>query len=340
MAITDHGVVQAFPDANHALEGLKLPEDDPFKVIYGCEAYLVDDLNDLAVDNEKGQSLRDEYVVFDLETTGFSSEHDKIIEIGAVRVKNGKISEKYSTFVNPERKIPERITELTSITDDMVKDAPVIEKVLPDFLKFIGDNALVAHNAGFDHGFIRQKAKDQGIETDFTVVDTVGLARVLFPELAKYKLDNIAKKLKISLENHHRAVDDAGATAEIFEKFVEMLEEKGLHTLKEVADFANGSADIVKKKPYFHAIILAANETGRINLYRLVSMGHLDYFYRKPRVPKSMFLKYRDGLIIGSACEAGELYRALLDEAPESLIKDFSWAKVPKQDVCLPEDLF
>ena len=314
--------MQAFPDANHALEGLKLPEDDPFKVIYGCEAYLVDDLNDLAVDNEKGQSLRDEYVVFDLETTGFSSEHDKIIEIGAVRVKNGKISEKYSTFVNPERKIPERITELTSITDDMVKDAPVIEKVLPDFLKFIGDNALVAHNAGFDHGFIRQKAKDQGIETDFTVVDTVGLARVLFPELAKYKLDNIAKKLKISLENHHRAVDDAGATAEIFEKFVEMLEEKGLHTLKEVADFANGSADIVKKKPYFHAIILAANETGRINLYRLVSMGHLDYFYRKPRVPKSMFLKYRDGLIIGSACEAGELYRALLDEAPESRIKE------------------
>lgn len=224
--------------------------------------------------------------------------------------------------MNPERKIPERITELTSITDDMVKDAPVIEKVLPDFLKFIGDNALVAHNAGFDHGFIRQKAKDQGIETDFTVVDTVGLARVLFPELAKYKLDNIAKKLKISLENHHRAVDDAGATAEIFEKFVEMLEEKGLHTLKEVADFANGSADIVKKKPYFHAIILAANETGRINLYRLVSMGHLDYFYRKPRVPKSMFLKYRDGLIIGSACEAGELYRALLDEAPESRIKE------------------
>ena len=203
-----------------------------------------------------------------------------------------------------------------------MKDAPVIEKVLPDFLKFIGDNALVAHNAGFDHGFIRQKAKDQGIETDFTVVDTVGLARVLFPELAKYKLDNIAKKLKISLENHHRAVDDAGATAEIFEKFVEMLEEKGLHTLKEVADFANGSADIVKKKPYFHAIILAANETGRINLYRLVSMGHLDYFYRKPRVPKSMFLKYRDGLIIGSACEAGELYRALLDEAPESRIKE------------------
>ncbi|MDD5995019.1 MAG: PolC-type DNA polymerase III [Clostridiales bacterium] len=322
VAITDHGVVQAFPDANHALEGLKLEKEDPFKVIYGCEVYLVDDVSDFAVENEKGQSLRDDYVVFDLETTGFSQEKDKIIEIGAVRVKNGKICEKYSTFVNPERGIPERITDLTSITNDMVKEAPTIETVLPEFLEFIGDSVLVAHNAGFDHGFIRQKAKEQGMETDFTVVDTVGLARVLFPELAKYKLDNIAKKLKISLENHHRAVDDAGATAEIFEKFVEMLEERGMNSLKEVAEFANTSSDIVKKKPYFHAIVLAANETGRINLYRLVSMGHLDYFYRKPRVPKSMFMKYREGLIIGSACEAGELYRALLDEAPESRIKE------------------
>lgn len=322
VAITDHGVVQAFPDANHALEGLKLEKEDPFKVIYGCEVYLVDDVSDFAVENEKGQSLRDDYVVFDLETTGFSQEKDKIIEIGAVRVKKGKICEKYSTFVNPERSIPERITDLTSITNDMVKEAPTIETVLPEFLEFIGDSVLVAHNAGFDHGFIRQKAEEQGKKTDFTVVDTVGLARVLFPELAKYKLDNIAKKLKISLENHHRAVDDAGATAEIFEKFVEMLEERGMNSLKEVAEFANTSSDIVKKKPYFHAIVLAANETGRINLYRLVSMGHLDYFYRKPRVPKSMFMKYREGLIIGSACEAGELYRALLDEAPESRIKE------------------
>ena len=322
VAITDHGVVQAFPDANHALEGLKLEKEDPFKVIYGCEVYLVDDVSDFAVENEKGQSLRDDYVVFDLETTGFSQEKDKIIEIGAVRVKNGKICEKYSTFVNPERSIPERITDLTSITNDMVKEAPTIETVLPEFLEFIGDSVLVAHNAGFDHGFIRQKAEELGKKTDFTVVDTVGLARVLFPELAKYKLDNIAKKLKISLENHHRAVDDAGATAEIFEKFVEMLEERGMNSLKEVAEFANTSSDIVKKKPYFHAIVLAANETGRINLYRLVSMGHLDYFYRKPRVPKSMFMKYREGLIIGSACEAGELYRALLDEAPESRIKE------------------
>ena len=323
VAITDHGVVQAFPDANHALHDLKLSEDDDFKVIYGCEAYLVDDLNDLAVENEKGQSLTGDFVVFDLETTGFSQVNDRIIEIGAVRVSGGKICERYSTFVNPMMHIPERITELTTITDDMVKDAPTIETVLPEFLDFIGDNVLVAHNAGFDHGFIKAKAKEHlGKETDFTVVDTVGLARVLFPELAKFKLDNIAKRLKITLETHHRAVDDAGATAEIFEKFVEMLEEKDVHDLTKLADITTGSADIVKKKPSYHAIILAASEMGRVNLYRLVSMGHLDYFYRRPRIPKSMFNKYREGLIIGSACEAGELYRALLDDATEERIKE------------------
>ncbi len=322
VAITDHGVVQAFPDANHAVEGLKLSEEDDFKVIYGCEAYLVDDLSDLAVENEKGQLLTGDFVVFDLETTGFSPVNDRIIEIGAVRVSGGKICERYSTFVNPGIHIPERITELTTITDAMVKDAPPIEEVLPEFLDFIGDNVLVAHNAGFDHGFIRTKAKEQGIETDFTVVDTVGLARVLFPELAKFKLDNIAKKLKISLENHHRAVDDAGATAEIFEKFVEMFAEKDVHDLTKLSEITTGSADIVKKKPSYHAIILAANETGRVNLYRLVSMGHLDYFYRRPRIPKSMFNKYREGLIIGSACEAGELYRSLLDDAPEERIRE------------------
>ena len=317
VAITDHGVVQAFPDANHALEGLKLSDDDDFKILYGCEAYLVDDLSDLAVENGKGQKLTGDFVVFDLETTGFSPVNDKIIEIGAVRVSGGKISERYSTFVNPGIHIPDRITELTTITDSMVADAPPIERVLPEFLDFIGDCALVAHNAGFDHGFLRQKAGEQGIVTDFTVVDTVGLARVLFPDLAKFKLNHIAKKLKISLENHHRAVDDAGATAEIFERFVELFAEQDVYDLTKLSEITAGSADIVKKKPSFHAIIFAANETGRVNLYRLVSMGHLDYFYRRPRIPKSMFQKYREGLIIGSACEAGELYRALLDDAPD-----------------------
>ncbi len=322
IAITDHGVVQAFPDANHALHDLKLDKDDNFRVIYGCEAYLVDDLNDLAVENEKGQSLTDDFVVFDLETTGFSPVRDRIIEIGAVRVSGGKICEKYSTFVNPQMHIPQEITELTTITDDMVKDAPTIETVLPEFLEFIGDNVLVAHNAGFDHGFIKTKAKEQGIETDFTVLDTVGLARVLFPDMAKFKLDNISKRLKITLETHHRAVDDAGSTAEIFEKFVQLFAEKEVYDLKKLAEITTGAADIVKKKPSYHAIILAANEVGRVNLYRLVSMGHLDYFYRRPRIPKSKFNQYREGLIIGSACEAGELYRALLDDAPEERIKE------------------
>ncbi len=322
VAITDHGVVQAFPDANHALEGLKLSEDDDFKILYGCEAYLVDDLNDLAVENEKGQQLTGDFVVFDLETTGFSPVNDRIIEIGAVRVSGGSITDRFSTFVNPDIHIPERITELTTITDGMVADAPPIEHVLPQFLSFVGDSVLVAHNAGFDHGFLKTKAREQGVETDFTVVDTVGLARVLFPELAKFKLDHIAKKLKISLENHHRAVDDAGATAEIFVRFVEMFAGRGIYDLAKLSEITTGSADIVKKKPSYHAIIFAANETGRVNLYRLVSMGHLDYFYRRPRIPKSMFQKYRDGLIIGSACEAGELYRALLDDAPEERIRE------------------
>ena len=322
VAITDHGVVQAFPDANHALEGLKLSDDDDFKILYGCEAYLVDDLSDLAVENGKGQKLTGDFVVFDLETTGFSPVNDKIIEIGAVRVSGGKISERYSTFVNPGIHIPDRITELTTITDSMVADAPPIERVLPEFLDFIGDCALVAHNAGFDHGFLREKAGEQGIVTDFTVVDTVGLARVLFPDLAKFKLNHIAKKLKISLENHHRAVDDAGATAEIFERFVELFAEQDVHDLTKLSEITAGAADIVKKKPSFHAIIFATNETGRVNLYRLVSMGHLDYFYRRPRIPKSMFQKYREGLIIGSACEAGELYRALLDDAPDERLRE------------------
>lgn len=321
VAVTDHGVVQAFPDANHALERLKLPPEDDFKILYGCEAYLVDDLNDPVVENEKGQKLTDDFVVFDLETTGFSPVDDRIIEIGAVRVSGGKISERYSSFVNPGIHIPERITELTSITDDMVKDAPPVEEVLPEFLDFVGDNVLVAHNAGFDHGFIRAKAKEQGRETDFTVVDTVGMARVLLQDLAKFKLDHVAKKLKISLENHHRAVDDAGATAEIFEKFVGMLAKQDIFDLKQLEELTTGAVDIVKKKPSFHAVIFAANETGRVNLYRLVSMGHLEYFHRRPRIPKSMFEKYRDGLIIGSACEAGELYRALLDGAPEERIR-------------------
>ena len=317
IAITDHGVVQGFPDANHFIE--RLPADDPFKVIYGVEGYLVDDLQDVAV-NEKGQSLHGTFVVFDLETTGFSPIKDKIIEIGAVKVENGKITERFSTFVNPKVPIPFEITKLTSITDQMVLDAPDIETVLPQFLEFVGDAVLVAHNAGFDVGFIEQNCRYQDIQPDFTSVDTVAMARILLPTLSKYKLNVVANALHISLENHHRAVDDAEATAEIFVRFVEMLDERNIRTLTKLNQFGAKSKDAVKKLPSYHVIILAKNQTGRVNLYSLVSKSHLEYFGRQPRIPKSELSKYREGLIVGSACEAGELYQAILNEKSEERI--------------------
>ncbi|GAB5616550.1 PolC-type DNA polymerase III [Faecalimonas canis] len=317
IAITDHGVVQSFPDANHYIE--TLDKDDPFKIIYGVEGYLVDDLTDIAV-NEDSQTLDDTFVVFDIETTGFSSVKDKIIEIGAVKVENGKIVSRYSTFVNPEVPIPFEITKLTSITDAMVIDAPKIENVLPEFMEYVGDAVLVAHNAGFDVGFIEENCKRLGIERKLTSVDTVALARVLLPTLSRYKLNVVAKTLGISLENHHRAVDDAGATAEIFVKFVEMLKERKITTLKGINEFGAMNPDAIRKMPAHHVIILAKNDVGRVNLYTLVSMSHLKYFGRMPRIPKSELNRYREGLIVGSACEAGELYQAILNEKSEEQI--------------------
>ena len=315
IAITDHGVVQSFADADHAIA------KDDFKVIYGCEAYLVDDLDD-TVQGSKGQSLQDSFVVFDLETTGFSPTRNRIIEIGAVKVEHGEITDRFSTFVNPQIPIPPRITEVTSIEDSMVADAPTIETVLPEFLDFCKGCVLVAHNAGFDYGFICKKGAEQGLDTEFTVVDTVGIARVLFPHLARYTLDNVAKVLKISLINHHRAVEDAEATAEIFEKMIPLLEKEGITDLDGLYERTHSAPEIIKKKPSYHAIILAKNEVGRVNLYRLVSMAHLDYFSRRPRIPKSQLMKWREGLILGSACEAGELYRALLDDADDERIEE------------------
>ncbi len=317
IAITDHGVVQAFPDANHYVE--RLDKEDPFKIIYGVEAYLVDDLTEIAV-NEQGQTLDDTFVVFDIETTGFSAAEDRIIEIGAVKITDGAIVDRFSTFVNPEVPIPFEIQQITHITDDMVLEAPKIEEALPAFLDFVGESALVAHNAGFDVGFIEQNCVRLGRSRTFTSVDTVGLARVLLPTLSKYKLNIVAKALNISLENHHCAVDDAAATAEIYVKFIEMLKERGMTTLKEVNAFGDMNPDAIKKMPTYHAIILAKNEVGRVNLYTLVSLSHLKYFARRPRIPKSEFNKYREGLILGSACEAGELYRALLDGKSEETI--------------------
>ena len=306
IAITDHGVVQSFTEAFHCLD-----KDDDFKVIYGMEGYLVDDVKDI-IENDKGQTVDAPCVVFDLETTGFSAVNDRIIEIGAVKVVEGKIVDRYSTFVNPEIPIPFEIEDLTHITDEMVMDAPRIEECLPEFLAFCQDCVLVAHNASFDVGFIRTKAAELGIETDFTVIDTVGLARVLLPKLSKFKLNIVAKEMNVKLESHHRAVDDAGATAEIFVKFVAMLKERNLFTLKSINEASGLSADVIKKLPTYHVIILAKNELGRINLYRLVSQSHIDYYARRPRIPKSLLEENREGLLIGSACEAGELYRAIL----------------------------
>ena len=306
IAITDHGVVQSFTEAAHCLD-----KDDDFKIIYGMEGYLVDDVKDI-VENEKGQSLDDACVVFDIETTGFSATRDRIIEIGAVKVVEGKIVDKYSTFVNPDIPIPFEIENLTHITDEMVMDAPMIDVILPQFLEFCKGCILVAHNASFDVGFIRTKAAEMQIETDFTVVDTVGLARMLLPKLNRFKLNVVAKELHVSLESHHRAVDDAGATAEIFVKFIAMLKEKGITTLLDINKSGKLSPEVIKKLPTYHVIILAKNELGRINLYRLVSKSHIEYYNRRPRIPKSLLEENREGLIIGSACEAGELYRALV----------------------------
>ena len=331
IAITDHGVVQSFPDANHLIDDLWKAEknkrkeagdpnpdkNDFFKVIYGVEAYLVDDLKEI-VTNGKGQPLAGSYVVFDIETTGFSPIKNRIIEIGAVKVINGEIRDRFSTFVNPKVPIPFEIEKLTGINDEMVMDAPAIEEVLPRFLEFCEGTVLVAHNASFDISFIRENAERQSLPFDYTYVDTVGIARVLLPHQAKHTLDAVCKSPGISLENHHRAVDDAEATSEIFIKLSDRLLKEDVDTLAKVNALGDSNPDIVKRLPTYHAIILAKNNTGRVNLYKLISESHLTYYAKRPRVPKSLFQECREGLILGSACEAGELYRALLDEKSDA----------------------
>ncbi len=325
IAITDHGVVQSFPEANHCFDkyGGCVPPDSPFKVLYGMEAYLVDDTKGIVTD-PRGQKLDGTFVVFDIDTTGFSSLTCRIIEIGAVKVQGGRITDRFSTFVNPEVPIPFRIEQLTGITDSMVLDAPTIEKALPDFLAFCGDAVIVAHNADFDMGFIQTNMERLGLQREdggsFTYIDTVGIARFLLPALNRFKLDTVAKTLGIRLDNHHRAVDDAECTAHIFTRFVQMLSDRDISDVDELNRQGGVSDHTIKKLPTFHAVILAKNETGRINLYKLVSLSHLKYYHRRPRVPKSVFEAHRDGLIIGSACEAGELYQALLRNAQEEEI--------------------
>ncbi len=315
IAITDHGDVQSFPDAGHTVG-----KDDDFKVIYGMEAYLVDDLKGM-VEHPAGQNFsEDPFVVFDLETTGFSPQKNRIIEIGAVRVEHGEITDRFSSFVNPQMPIPYEIEQLTSISDDMVLDAPVISAVLPEFMDFCRDAVMVAHNADFDMSFIRKNCEDIGIACPQTVIDTVALARALLPQLNRFKLDTVAKTLNISLAHHHRAVDDAGCTAEIFLKFTEMLRDYEVENVDQLQAWNRASEGVIKKLPTYHAIMLAQNDIGRVNLYKLVSDSHIKYYNRRPRIPKSEFQKYREGILLGSACEAGELYRAMVNGRPDEEI--------------------
>ena len=334
IAITDHGVAQSFPDAWHIWSDLwgkekekrleagdkSVVPDGFFKVIYGIEAYLVDDLAKITVE-PKGQMMADRAVVFDIETTGFSAVRDSIIEIGAVKVERGQITDRFSVFVNPGRPIPYRITQLTSITDDMVADAKPIDDVLPKFMEFCEGAYLVAHNASFDTSFIKEKCHRLGHVYDHSHVDTVELSRALLPHLANYKLHTVAKDLGVSLEHHHRAVDDAECTAEIYLKLQGMVEKDREYRLDELNDLIGDPVDKVKKAHSYHAILLAKNNTGRVNLYRMISESHLKYMNRgKPCIPKSLLNRCREGILLGSACAAGELYSALVEDRSEDEI--------------------
>ena len=316
IAITDHGVVQAFTEAFHHIRDKKIND---FKVIYGMEGYVVDDTSQIAV-NPEDHTINDTFVVFDIETTGFSPTVNNIIEIGAVKIAEGRIVDRFSTFVNPKEPIPYRIEKLTGINDSMVEDAPFINDALTQFSKFCEGAVYVAHNANFDMGFIKAKEEAAGIVRPYSYVDTLGMARLLVPEIARFKLDNLCKFFKISLENHHRAVDDAEATAHIFLKLIERLAAKNVDTLKGLNDLCAASDEKIRKSPSNHIILLAANETGRINLYKLVSQSHIRYYNGHAKIPKSLIEKHREGLIIGSACEQGELYQAIISKRSEDEI--------------------
>ncbi len=313
LAITDHGVVQAFPEA------MELSKSLGIKMIYGMEGYMVNDEIEIVSNFDENKEYSS-YVVFDIETTGLSAINDMITEIGGIRVVNGEIKDTFSQLVNPERPIPEFITNLTGITDEMVKDKPTIDEVILDFNDFIKDDVLVAHNATFDIGFIREKMGLNDLELNNPILDTLELSRTVFPKLKNHKLNTVAKHLDVSLENHHRAVDDATATAEIFIKIMELLEERQITTFSELNRLNSGN-DSLKDRP-FHVIILAKNLVGLKNLYKLVSVSHMSYFHRQPRIPKTFLEENREGLLIGSACEAGELYKGIINNRSTSEIRD------------------
>ena len=313
IAITDHGVVQAFPEAMDAGKA------NGIKILYGVEGYLVED-NAPIIRDANDKDLSQTFVVFDLETTGFSNKNDKITEIGAVKVKNFEIVDRFNELINPEKDISYKVQELTGITNDLIKDKPTIEEILPRFMEFIGDSVLVAHNAEFDIGFINQKCKEMNIEFKNKSVDTLMLARILLPHLKRFKLNNLTKELGVPLHNHHRAVDDAAATAQIFIKFLEMLEKKGAKKLSDVNEVLGG-IDYTKLKTK-HITLIAQNLAGIKNLYKIVSDAQVNHFYRAPRILKSVLLEHKEGIIVGSACEAGEVFQAVKQNKNDDEIKE------------------
>ncbi|BEP29336.1 PolC-type DNA polymerase III [Helicovermis profundi] len=313
IAITDHGVLQAFPDAMNE-------SGDDIKIIYGLEGYLINDNAEIVI-NADDSNLDQEFVVFDIETTGLSYKNSKITEIGAIKVVGGSIVDRFSELVNPEIMIPDNIVELTGITDEMVKNKETIDKILPKFLQFVGDSPVVAHNAKFDVSFIKENARKINAEFNPRVLDTLSLSRLLLKSIKRHKLSTVAKHLKIKLENHHRAIDDALATAKIFIEFISRLKEKEINTLNEINEYALKEMDY-KMQDTYHVIILVKNYVGLKNLYKIVSESNLETFYKKPRIPKSRLSAMREGLIIGTACEAGELFRAILENKTENDIKN------------------
>ncbi len=313
IAITDHGVLQAFPDAAAAA-------GDKIKVLYGLEGYLIDDEVDL-IEHATAYSLDDTYVVFDIETTGFSYNMDTIIEIGAVKVVKGIVTEQFSQLINPKRPIPQLITELTHITEEMVENQPTLEEVLPKFMAFVDGVPVVAHNASFDCSFIRYYCEQLKIPFESLIIDTLALSRLLLTSIKKHNLKAITKHLKIVLNDHHRAVADAEATARVFIHFLSMLKDKEVMTLKEVNRYAIANYDYTQLET-FHVILLTQTQAGLRNLYEIVSHSNLNTFYRKPRIPKSLLRSKRDGLLIGSACEAGELYKAIMSNKPKNKVME------------------
>ena len=318
VAITDHGVAQAFPDAMKAADKIN-KDEEKIKIIYGVEAYFMDDLVE-SVKGDADTGFDGTFICFDIETTGLSAARDKITEIGAVKVENGVITDTFSTFANPEMPIPQKITQLTGITDDMVKDAPSQSEAVGAFLEFAGDNVLVAHNAPFDTSFIAKACEDMGREYNYTSIDTVAISRAILTDIKNCKLDTVAKFLRLGDFNHHRATDDAEMLARIFINLCQRLtDDYGITKTNDInTKIAGGD---FKKLPTYHQIILVKNKTGLKNLYRLISYSHLNYFYKKPRIPKSELVKYREGLIIGSACCAGQLYMAILEGKPWGELK-------------------